>query len=56
MFLYGGGTDLSVSSHVSLRLEFRGLGYKTPDFGLAPFQTNAFSFAYEPSAGVAFHF
>ena len=56
MFLYGAGTDTSLSSHLSLRFEFRGLGYKTPDFGLAPLQTNAFSFAYEPSVGVAFRF
>jgi opacity protein-like surface antigen len=56
MFLYGGGVDLPVLSHLNFRVEFRGMGYKTPDFGLVPLQTNAFSFIYEPSAGVAFRF
>jgi hypothetical protein len=56
LFLYGAGADMPVSSNLSFRFEFRGLGYKTPDFGLAPLQTDAFSFAYEPSVGVAFHF
>ena len=56
MFVYGAGADVPVSSHLYFRAEFRGLGYKTPDFGMAPYQTNAFSFAYEPSVGVAFRF
>jgi opacity protein-like surface antigen len=56
MFLYGVGADLPALSHLNFRVEFRGLGYKTPDFGLSPLQTNAFSFTYEPSVGVAFRF
>ena len=56
MFLYGVGADVPALSHLNFRVEFRGLGYRTPDFGLAPLQTNAFSFAYEPSVGVAFRF
>src|SRR5215471_15834907 len=34
MFLYGAGADIPASSHVSVRAEFRSLGYKAPDFGL----------------------
>ena len=56
MFLYGGGADVPVMSRVSFRIEVRGLAYKTPDFGTAAFQTNTFSFSYEPSLGVAYHF
>jgi len=56
MFLYGVGADVPASSRVSIRGEFRGLGYKTPDFGLVPLQTDAFGFVYEPSVGIAFHF
>jgi outer membrane protein with beta-barrel domain len=56
MFLYGAGADVPASSHLSLRIEFRSVGYKAPDFGLTPLQTNAFSFTYEPSLGVAYRF
>jgi hypothetical protein len=56
MFLYGVGADVPASSHVSVRAEFRSLGYKAPDFGLPPLHTDAFSFVYEPSVGVAFRF
>jgi len=56
MFLYGVGADIPASSHVSVRAEFRSLGYKAPDFGLAPLHTDVFSFVYEPSVGVAFRF
>jgi hypothetical protein len=56
MFLYGAGADLPASSHLHFRFEFRGLGYKAPDFGLAALHTNAFNFAYEPSVGIAFRF
>ena len=56
MFLYGVGADIPASSHVFVRAEFRSLGYKAPDFELAPLHTDAFSFVYEPSVGVAFRF
>jgi len=56
MFLYGGGADVPVMSHVNFRVEFRGLAYKTPDFGANALQTNAFTFIYEPSLGVAYRF
>ena len=55
-FVYGGGADIPIMSRVSFRVEIRGLAYKTPDFGTAAFQTNAFTFVYEPSLGVAFRF
>ena len=56
MFVYGGGADVPVVSRVSVRIEIRSLIYKTPDFGTVTFQTNSFSFLYEPTLGVAYHF
>jgi outer membrane immunogenic protein len=56
MFAYGGGADVPVMSRVTFRIEVRGITYKTPDFGSVTFQTNSFSFLYEPSLGVAYHF
>jgi hypothetical protein len=56
MFLYGVGADVPALSHLYFRIEFRSLGYKTPDFGVTALHTNAFSFAYEPSLGVAYRF
>jgi hypothetical protein len=56
MFLYGAGLDIPVFSHFYFRTEFRGLGYQAPDFKLNALHTNAFSFTYEPSVGVAYRF
>jgi opacity protein-like surface antigen len=56
MFVYGGGADLPASSHLKVRLEFRDVGYNTPDFGSALLHTNTFSFAYESSVGLAYRF
>ena len=56
MFVYGGGADFPVMSRLSFRVELRGLAYKTPDFGIVAFQTNTFSFVYEPSLGVVYRF
>src|ERR1041384_3372176 len=35
VFVYGGGADFLLSRHFSLRAEYRGLVYKTPDFGFS---------------------
>ena len=56
MFLYGGGLEIPVSSHVYFRTEFRGLGYEAPDFKLSPLHTSALSFTYEPAFAVAYRF
>src|SRR5262245_28111717 len=56
MLVYGAGVDAPVSSHLSIRMEFRALGYKSPDFGAAALRTDAFTFIYEPSVGVAYRF
>jgi hypothetical protein len=56
MFLYDAGADIPVFSHFYFKTEFRGLGYQAPDFKLNALHTNAFSFTYEPSVGVAYRF
>lgn len=56
MFLYGAGLDIPAFSHFYFRTEFRGLGYEAPDFKLNALHTNAFSFSYEPSVGIAYRF
>ena len=56
-FLYGGGTDYRLLSHLSLRLQYRGLMYKNPDFGApARFYTGARGHLAEPAAGLVFKF
>ena len=56
LLVYGAGFDVPASSRLYLRLEFRALGYKVPDFGTAALHTGTFTFAYEPSVGVAYRF
>jgi len=34
-FLYGGGADYALTTHFSLRAEYRSFVYKDPDFGVA---------------------
>jgi opacity protein-like surface antigen len=56
-FLYGGGTDYRMLKHLSFRLQYRGLIYKNPDFGvLSRFYTGARGHLAEPAAGIVFKF
>jgi hypothetical protein len=45
-----------LSRHFLLRAEYRGLVYKTPDFGLAALHTDATTHTAQPSAGIVFRF
>jgi opacity protein-like surface antigen len=56
VFVYGGGADFPVVRHISLRGEYRGLVYSTPDFGLRNLNTNAITHVAQPSAGIVFRF
>jgi opacity protein-like surface antigen len=56
VFAYGGGADLPIVRHVSLRAEYRGLVYHAPDFGLASLDTNTITHTAQPSAGIVFRF
>jgi opacity protein-like surface antigen len=56
VFAYGGGADLPIFNHVSLRAEYRGLVYSAPDFGIRELNTNTITHAVQPSAGIVFRF
>ena len=56
VFVYGGGADFPIVRHLSLRAEYRGLVYSTPDFGLRSLNTNTITHVAQPSAGIVFHF
>jgi len=56
VFAYGGGADLPIFNHVSLRAEYRGLMYSAPDFGIRELNTNTITHAVQPSAGIVFRF
>jgi len=55
-FVYGGGADFPLTNHFSLRTEYRGLVYKTPDFGLRALNTDTVTHTAQPSAGIVFRF
>ncbi|MBO0862918.1 MAG: porin family protein [Chloracidobacterium sp.] len=55
-FVYGGGADYDINDHFALRLEYRGLLYKRPDFGLTALNSDALTHTAQPSAGFLFRF
>jgi len=55
-FVYGGGGDYDINDHFALRLEYRGLVYKRPDFGLTPLNSDAITHTAQPSAGFVVRF
>ena len=55
-FIYGGGGDFLLSKHFSLRVEYRGFVYKSPDFGLSSLNSDAVTHTAQPSAGIVFRF
>lgn len=55
-FVYGGGADLNFNNHLALRLEYRGLVYNRPDFGLDFLDSGAKTHTAEPSVGFVIRF
>ena len=55
-YIYGGGGDFLLSKHFSLRAEYRGFVYKSPDFGLSSLKSDAVTHTAQPSAGIVFRF
>ncbi len=55
-FVYGGGADFGLTDNFAIRLEYRGLVYKRPDFGLQLLDSNATTHTAQPSAGIVFRF
>jgi len=56
VFLYGGGVDYRATHHISVRLGYRGLIYKAPDFTVGDEVTNAVTNQAEPYVGVVYRF
>jgi opacity protein-like surface antigen len=55
--LYEVGVNYPIlTSHLGLRLQYRGLSYKTPDFNASIITTNSRRQTSEPSVGAYFRF
>jgi outer membrane immunogenic protein len=55
-FVYGVGADYAFTRHLSVRAEYRGYVFKSPDFNVAGLDTNAWAHTAQPSAGIVFRF
>jgi len=56
-FLYGGGADFKLASHLFLRAEYRGFVYNSPTFNLAGLDgTDRVTHRAEPSIGFGYRF
>jgi opacity protein-like surface antigen len=56
-FVYGGGTDFNLTSHIFVRAEYRGFIYSSPTFDLAATQgTDRVTHRAEPSVGFGYRF
>lgn len=55
-FLYGVGTNYVLSRHFSVRAEYRGYVYKSPDFGVSALTTASWTHTAQPSAGIVYRF
>lgn len=56
VFLYGGGADFDLTRHVALKLEYRGLVFKSPDFDFASLNLDKVTHVAQPSAGFTIRF
>ena len=55
-FVYGGGVDYDFTRHFSFRLQYRGLVYGRPDFGVNALRSGLTTNTAQPSGGVIFRF
>jgi outer membrane autotransporter protein len=56
VFVYGVGVNYAIRKGISLRAEYRGLVYGTPDFGFGALNTNSVTHTAVPSLGLTFRF
>jgi len=56
VFVYGVGVNYALSKRFSMRAEYRGLVYRTPDFGFTAFATNSTTQTAVPSLGFTYRF
>src|SRR5246127_193070 len=52
-FVYGAGMNYAIYKGLSLRAEYRGLVYSTPDFGFGALATNAVTHSAVPTVGLS---
>jgi opacity protein-like surface antigen len=59
-FVYGGGADINLTRRFAFRVQYRGLVYQRPDFGLnvgiVPLNSDAITHTAQPSAGFVIRF
>ena len=55
-FVYGAGINYGIYKGLSVRAEYRGLVYSTPDFGFGALTTNSVIHTAVPSVGLSFRF
>ena len=55
-FVYGAGVNYGIYKGLSLRAEYRGLVYSTPDFGFGGLATNSVTHTAVPTVGLSFRF
>jgi outer membrane immunogenic protein len=55
-FAYGAGADYRLLRNLALRLQYRGLLYRAPDFYVSGLSTGAYGNLAEPSVGMVFRF
>ena len=55
-FQYGVGVNYAIYKELSLRAEYRGLVYTTPDFGFGALATDSVTHTAMPSVGMSFRF
>jgi len=56
VFVYGVGVNYAIRKRFSLRVEYRGLVYGTPDFGFGALNTNSITHTAMPSVGLTYRF
>ena len=56
VFVYGAGVNYAIYKGLSLRVEYRGLVYGTPDFGFGALNTNSVTHTAVPSVGLTYRF
>ena len=56
VFIYGVGVNYAIHKRLSLRLEYRGLVYGTPDFGFGGLNTDSMTHTAMPSVGLTYRF
>jgi len=56
VFAYGVGVNYALRKRLSLRVEYRGLVYGTPDFGFGALSTDSITHTAVPSVGLTYRF